>query len=83
MRAGRHSDPGRMFSQLCLCEAMVGGCPLTGFDDKPRGWESLSQTHSPGMAVGLGPQAKRKAVQSGHMVREGTFPKALPNSNLT
>lgn len=50
MCAGHRSDPGRMFSQLCLSEAVMGGCPLTGFDDKPRSWESLSQTHSPGMA---------------------------------
>lgn len=83
MRAGHHSGPGRMFSQLCRCEAVMGGCPLTGFDDKPRSWESLSQTHSPGMTVGSGPRAKREAVQSGHIVCEGTFRKALPNSNLT
>lgn len=61
----------------------MGGWSLTGFDDKPRSSESLSQTHSPGMASCLGSKAKKEAVQSGHIVCEGTFLKVLPNSNLT
>lgn len=74
---------GGCFLSFAFARLVTGGCPLMGFDDKPRSQESLSQTHSAGMALGLAPEPRRRRFRVATLYVRGAFLKALPNSNLT
>lgn len=72
---------GGCFLSFAFARLVTGGCPLTGFDDKPDAREPISDIVS-GMALGLAPKPGRRQIRVATLYVRGTFLTALPNSNL-